>query len=280
MEAISALEHGLAPTAAVLDRAFSDYFVNLPASSASLLSMVRHDSVDLAASRVWFCGGQAAGVLLHAQRGWSGRLAAMGVTPEARRRGLGAKMVTAWLDDCRARGIHELTLEVIGTNTAARRLYEMLGFSTTQRLAGWRKLPTQIAKTGTPRNAEPVEIDPRALARFVAAQDPAGTLPWQIAAETLAQFGRPWTAWQLATAAVLVSDIAAPVITVRALGWHGAQTDLAQTAELLRALAALHPAHTWRAPAIFPETWAAAFTNSGWEPDTIDQWQMALSLRR
>ena len=271
MEATSILDHGLAPTAAVLDLAFADYFVKLPpASAGSLLGMVQQDSVDLGASRVWFIDGQPAGVLLHAQRGWSARLAAMGVVPAARRHGLGAKMVEGWIDECRARGLRRLGLEVIGANTAARALYARCGFTVVQRLASWTRPADAPSDTAS---STPSPLDPRALARLIAAQDTGGTLPWQIAAESIAPLGPPWTAWELDGAAVLVSALSAPTIFVRALTWEPGAGPGA-VARLLRALAARHPGRTWRAPAFYPETWAPAFTAAGWLPGVIDQYQM------
>ena len=57
MERMTVPDDGLAPAATVLEQAFSDYLVKLPATAATLLSMVRQDSVDPAASRVWRCEG-------------------------------------------------------------------------------------------------------------------------------------------------------------------------------------------------------------------------------
>lgn len=274
MEATSVLVHGLAPTAAVLGSAFSDYFVKLPASAGTLAAMVRQDSVDLAASRVWSCDGAPAGVLLHAQRGWSARLAAMGIVPAARRRGLGRKMVETWIAECRERGLRHLVLEVIGANHAARELYTRCGFTVVQRLAGW--IHTAEA-TPDAASSIPASVDPRALARTIAGLDSDHTLPWQIAGESIAQLGPPWTAWELDGAAVAVSDLSAPTVVVRAMAWAPSAGPGA-VAHLLRALAARHPGRVWRAPAIYPETWAPAFTTAGWSPDPIDQFQMKFAL--
>src|SRR6185503_15700338 len=89
MHAVSILDHGLAASANLLTDAFADYFVPLKFSPFTLLGLARQDSVDLSASRVWFDGDQPAAVLLHAARGWTGRLAGMAVLPGARKRGIG-----------------------------------------------------------------------------------------------------------------------------------------------------------------------------------------------
>jgi ribosomal protein S18 acetylase RimI-like enzyme len=270
---VSVIDHGLASTAALLTEAFADYYVKLAFSPATLLGMARQDSVDLAASRVWLVDGRPAGVLLHASRGWSGRLAGMAVIPSARRSGLGARMVEAWMTASRQSGLHWLVLEVIGANEAAIRLYERCGFQRGQRLAGWScRTNHTLAESGKP---EPV--DPRAMAALVAARDAGSRLPWQIAAETLAQIGPPSTAWQVGGAHALISDLSLKVVAVRGLTWEPAAGPAA-AAKLLRCLMARNPNREWRAPAIFPESWSAVFTESGWQREAIDQWQMERNL--
>jgi len=270
---MTVLDYGLAQTATVLEQAFSDYFVKLPATAATLVEMARHDSVDLAASRVWWCAGQPAGVLLHAGRGWSGRLAGMGVIPAARRHGLGARMVETWITECRQHGLRSLGLEVIGANSGARRLYERFGFRSVQRLAGWTAKPARAA-TDSPA---PEAVDPRAVARHLAQRDPAGVLPWQIAAESVAQLGPPCTAWRLGSAEAVVSDLAAPSVAIRGLTWEE-RTGPLDAARVLQALMRRHPDRDWRAPAIFPESWSPVFEHAGWAPSPLDQWQMVLHL--
>jgi hypothetical protein len=197
----------------------------------------------------------------------------MAVVPAARRRGLGAQMVEAWMADSRQRGLRSLVLEVITANTAAVRLYERCGFERVQRLAGWTRRPGQSAV----ESLSPGQIDPRSVAALVSSRDSARSIPWQIAGESIAAMGPPSTAWQLAGAQVVVSDLSAKVVAVRGLSWED-QAGPTAAARLLRALIARHPDHEWRAPAIFPESWSPAFIESGFQPDTIDQWQMARGL--
>ncbi len=78
-------DFGLDRAAEVLTRAFADYFVNIPFSAASLMQAARADGVDLTASRMIVGDGVAVGAALVARRGWTSRLAGMGVVPEARR---------------------------------------------------------------------------------------------------------------------------------------------------------------------------------------------------
>lgn len=52
----------------------------------------------------------------------------LAVVPEARRRGIGEKLVLALVDALRAKEVHSLTLEVRASNEGAKALYEKLGF--------------------------------------------------------------------------------------------------------------------------------------------------------
>lgn len=51
------------------------------------------------------------------------------VAPEAQRRGVGSRLVIAAADAARNGGARRLTLNVLATNEAARRLYDRCGFA-------------------------------------------------------------------------------------------------------------------------------------------------------
>ena len=59
------------------------------------------------------------------------------VGPSARRRGFGLALVEAFETEAAARGAGEAFLEVAGTNTSARALYERLGYRTVGRRPGY-----------------------------------------------------------------------------------------------------------------------------------------------
>ena len=122
------LDYGLEQSADVLARAFADYFVRIPFDVPMLFSLSRTDSVDLGHSRVALRDDTAVGAALIARRGWTCRLAAMAILPEARRSGVGRAIVLQLLDEARSRGDRAMVLEVIEQNTPAVELYRACGF--------------------------------------------------------------------------------------------------------------------------------------------------------
>jgi ribosomal protein S18 acetylase RimI-like enzyme len=93
--------------------------------------------VDLELSRVILHAARPVGVALLARRGWTSRLAAMSILPDARGRGIGAVCVRQLLDEAKTRGDQSMTLEVIEQNEPAVRLYEKCGFAKMRRLLGF-----------------------------------------------------------------------------------------------------------------------------------------------
>lgn len=53
----------------------------------------------------------------------------LAVLPEARRRGIGERLVLDLVDALKAKEVHSLTLEVRASNEGAKALYEKLGFA-------------------------------------------------------------------------------------------------------------------------------------------------------
>ncbi len=264
----SVAEFGLAPAAALATRSFAGYFVPVNLSAASVLSMIRQDSVDPALSRALIVDGQPAGIAFIARRGWTSRLAAMAILPEARAQGVGREAMPQLLAEAKARGDRTMTLEVIAQNAPAIRLYESCGFRIDRRLVGY---------SGRPENATSdlalEEVDVRDAARALVAHGPPD-LPWQLSGETLAQIGPPAVAYRAGDAWVVLSDPAAPTIVIRAVvaAPHARRQSLASG--LLRAAIARHPDREWRAPAIWPEEIGGLFEKIGLSRGDLTQWQM------
>ncbi len=81
------------------------------------LGLIARDKTAFVASFRAFLGGK------------TGQILSVGVSPLARGRGLGTKLVRAGLCHLRARGATEVKLEVRPDNEAAMRLYQNLGFA-------------------------------------------------------------------------------------------------------------------------------------------------------
>jgi GNAT superfamily N-acetyltransferase len=78
----------LADAVGVLNAGFLDYIVKIEFSLPMLLRMIRDDQIDCSLSCIVKDGERDVGVALIARRGWSCRLAAMAVIPEARGHGV------------------------------------------------------------------------------------------------------------------------------------------------------------------------------------------------
>jgi [ribosomal protein S18]-alanine N-acetyltransferase len=68
-------------------------------------------------------------------------LLTLAVAPQARRRGLGTKLVTRFIYQARLRGAAQAFLEVAATNTTAIALYTATGFTQTGRRRGYYTAP-------------------------------------------------------------------------------------------------------------------------------------------
>jgi GNAT superfamily N-acetyltransferase len=234
--------------------------------------MVRRDSVDLTLSRVMLNEGQPVGVALIARRGWTSRLAAMAIIPEARGRSIAKACMTQLLDEAQARGDRTMTLEVIEQNTPAVRLYEQFGFQIIRRLVGHSGQPQ-----AQPCDVRLETVDVREAARVLIAHN-SPDLPWQLSGETLAQAGPPNIGYRSPTSFIVLTDPGAPTITVQALVTLPDARQQGNAAGLLRAAIARHPERTWRTSAIWPEAMSGVFEQAGLRRDALTQWQMTRAL--
>ena len=94
---------------------------------------------------VCLCDGrvQAYGGMLIAPD--EGQITNVAVHPEARRMGLGRAIVDALINEARARGLEQISLEVRVSNLAAIALYEKVGFAVEGRRKNFYRRPTEDA---------------------------------------------------------------------------------------------------------------------------------------
>ncbi|MGL4236761.1 ribosomal protein S18-alanine N-acetyltransferase [Tabrizicola sp.] len=82
-----------------------------------------------------------AGFLLGRAVAGEAELLTLAVAPEARRRGLGGRLLARFLYQARLRGAGRVFLEVSAQNTAAIALYESAGFSQAGQRRGYYRTP-------------------------------------------------------------------------------------------------------------------------------------------
>jgi hypothetical protein len=237
-----------------------------------LFSMLRRDGTDLTESRVILKEGEPAGLALIARRGWTSRLAAMGVFSHASGEGVGKWAMRSLIERARARGDREMLLEVIEQNTAAVKLYEKVGFTKIRRLLGFKLEDPQVESKD-----DLEEIDIRELARL-AAYHGLSDMPWQLSGTSLMLHTPPSRAFRLGDACCLVSDPNANDVYIWLVLDTSASAESDAGGALIRALFARFPNKVWHVPSIYPEELCGVFEQAGMRREAISQWQMSLKL--
>jgi len=255
-----------------LNLGFENYLVPIHLNTDTFLNMLRKDGIDLTASCVLLADDRPAGIALIARRGWSSRLAAMGILKELRGKGAGYWLMDELINEACQRGEREMVLEVIEQNEPALHLYQKSGFQTVRRLIGMIR-----RDAAEDRKSDLQEIDLRAVGGLIS-QYGLPDLPWQLSGESIVQMNPPARAYQKGQAYVVLSNPEAEHIAIWSLlvkpnaRGHGLGTDL------LRSVIASHGGKTWHVPALFPEELAKVFERAGFEREKLSQHQMKLTL--
>ncbi len=265
----------------LFNRGFEGYFVPVAESAEGLAARLCYDSIDLSLSRVAFLDDRAVGVIYVSVRGWGCRIAGMGVIADARRRGVGRRLMTAAIARTRASGFRSMTLEVIEQNTPAVALYRGLGFRSSRRLVGYEHSGVAAVLDGEGRrDAGALEsADSRKIAHRVT-REVEGELPWQLAAETLAHYG-PWVrgVHLAGRAFALIQDPGDGAVVLHTLLVPREHRQAGWGRRLVRALFTLYEGRPFRIPARVPEDLAADFLSElGFERAELTQFEMRLDL--
>lgn len=256
----------------LLNLSFENYLVPVAFNLSQFLTMIRKDSLDLAASRVLLVDEQPAGIALIARRGWTSRLAAMGIVQGQRSKGAGSRFMRKLIDEARERNDHAMVLEVIEQNENAVKLYQKCGFQSVRRLIGLIRKDA-IEKNKTSLTA----IDLREAGSLIA-QHGLTDLPWQLAGETIAHMNPPACAYRNGPALVVTSNLAVEHVVIWSLLVEPQARGQQLGVEMLKSVIANHPGKTWHIPAIFPEEFGKLFKRAGFEQEELTQWQMKLDL--
>lgn len=263
-----------AQLAEFLNLGFEDYLIPVRFTAQGLERRMRPEHLDPYASSVYFAGDQPAGVILMARRGWTSRVAAMGVAKPFRGQGVGRRMLGEALGEARSRGDRKMLLEVFEQNPSALRLYQTVGFRVQRRLLGYQR-PAEPGQA-----ADLVEIDPLHYAQ-VAAREYEPDLPWMLTPETLAGWVAPVRAFRLAEGAAyaLVNDTPGEHFLLWGLVVPKAQRHKGWGRRMLRALVALHGGKACQVVQTVPEELARQFlARLGFTPLPLNQLEMCYDL--
>jgi GNAT superfamily N-acetyltransferase len=267
-----ASDYPLSDLTQLLNLSFEKYLVPITFNLSQFLTMIRKDSVDLSASRVLLVDGQSAGIALIARRGWTSRLAAMGIVQGQRGKGDGSWFMDKLIQEARERNDHDMVLEVIEQNEYAVRLYQKCGFRSVRRLIG---LIRKDAKENI--NNFMKEIDLREAGNLIS-QYGLSDLPWQLAGETIAHMNPPACAYRTGSALAVISNPTAEHVVIWSLLVEPEARGKGLGVGMLKSVIAKHVEKTWHVPAIFPEEFSGLFEQVGFEREPLTQWQMRLML--
>lgn len=256
----------------ILNRGFEGYFVPITFHVTAFLNMLRKDGIDLTASRVILKDDRPIGIALLARRGWTSRLAAMGIAREYRGTGAGSWCMAQIIQEARQRGEREILLEVIEQNAAAVHLYEKFGFEIVRRLIGL------IYKNAVDHGSgEMDEVDIRTVSNRIA---PCGLpdLPWQLSAESIAQTNPPACAYCKGQSYAVISNPDVNDVVIWSLLVEPSRRGNGLGTDMLKSIIARHPHKTWHVPALLPEELGIVYERAGFVREELSQWQMRLRL--
>ena len=267
-----AYEYPIPFLADLMTRSFEGYFVPIHITDIALLTMFRRDGIDLTASRVLMKDDEPVGLAMIARRGWTSRLAAMGITSNARSGGVGTWAMEQLLAEAQARGEKDMLLEVIEQNTAGVKLYEKVGFTKVRRLVGYKLENPQVGS-----DEELEEIDIRELARQVTYHG-MKDLPWQLSGTTIMQHTPPSRAFRINDAYCLISNPEPTDVAISSVLVKTRSRGAGLSGVLLRALFAKFPGKIWHVSPIYPEEMGFIFEHVGMVREPLSQWQMTRTL--
>ncbi len=268
-----AVESSLVALAALFTHAFTGYIAGTVTMTPPLLAnMIAQNGIDLNVSLIAYHNDMPVGFALVARQGWTSRIAAMGIVPEAQGKQVGYRMLLELIEQARNRTDRRLELEVFEQNTRAISLYVKVGFRALRRLYGY----TVAAPEGDENNAL-TPVDVLEVARHVTEYGRAD-LPWQISGTHLARMAPPNVAYQLDQASAILTDPSRDTVIVRAVIVAPSERGLGQAARLIRALWAKYPGKQWTVQAICPEEFGGFYEHCGFARQELNQLQMRLGL--
>ena len=256
----------------ITNLSFEGYLVPIHFDTHQLLNMIRKDNVDLTSSRVLMADNQPIGFGNIARRGWSCRLAGMGIIKEFRNQKAGTWFMEQLVSEARARGDKEMVLEVIEQNEPAVKLYTKHGFEIVRRLVGFTN---HSDAHGVKEELQ--QIDLREMGKMIL-QHGLPDLPWQLSGETIALLTPPARAFKKGGAYIAISNPEVETVVIWSILVEERVRGNDMALEILGNLMANYEGRKWHVPAIFPEEMAGIFERAGFQQQQMTQWQMRLQL--
>jgi len=96
--------------------------------------------------------------------------------------------------------------------------------------------------------------------------------PWQLSAETVAQYAAPFEAYRLDGAYAMISDPALPDVRFYSLLVEPQARRQGRARKIIEAIMACHAGRTWHVPAIFLEEIVGPFEAAGFQREALAQW--------
>lgn len=267
-----ASEFTIPQLAELLTRGFEGYFVPINITASVFMTMIRRDSVDLNETRILHKDDEPIGVGLIARRGWTSRLAAMGIVSSARNGGAGTWAMEQLINEARARGDQEMLLEVITQNTAGVKLYEKVGFKKIRKLIGYKLENPQVESADDLH-----EVDIQEAAKKVTYHG-LSDLPWQLSGMSIAHHTPPSRAFRFNDSYCVISNPEVEHVSISSVLINAQDGEIGSGVRLMRALFARFPNKVWHVSPIYPEEVTGLFEQVGMQREEISQWQMSLKL--
>ncbi len=210
------------------------------------------------------------------------RLAAFGVVPEMKGKGVGTQLVEAAINAERAKGTKIIELEVIKQNPAGVALYKKMGFTIHHDLNGWERdgLSAEEARSFADAGAEAELLectieDVRKLVREYTAED----MGWQAWALQGSEGSR---AYRLGQAYCVVSnptDEKKDTIRLQSLIVLPEGRGKGEATKLASTLLAKFPGKKWLVTAHFPKEYGVSLAKRfGFREHEITQYQMRYQI--
>lgn len=260
----------LSQTADVLTQGFADYVVPVNITRSALIDMIRRQGVDLSASYMICDEEHCVGAALIGRRGWFSRLAAISIIPEYRGKGIGSYILKQLIEDARKRQDRSLWLEVIDKNEMGVQFYNQLGFSKTRNLFSYTKEAKMSHQGLTLQEASLTFLS------HLVFQHGLKHLPWQIAAETLANSNAPLKTYTFDSAYIVLSEREEKEVTVHSVLVLPEVRGQGKGRQILELAMQQFQGRTWNIPALCPEEVGGFFEKMGFKKQELAQLQMEL----